>query len=208
MLFHVARVYVQYLCQISILTLERSRSKFKVKTAVLKIFQVVIGRPWFKTSSPNFWQSNRYWVKREVMLVWNMTVTKFKAAAGVCGLWPTLYVRFSCIQRKRWPHFTPAFCHVCCWQLLWHVDAFRRRFRKIDNHTCTDIIYGDHSGRCIFCALKVTEHSDWIDDRLQCCQGFETTMREITLPSIGVGDVWQVPPAKKNREKYFSGKLL
>lgn len=40
-------------------------------------------------------------------------------------------------------------------QMLWHVDAFRRRFRKLDDHTCTDVIYGEHSGRCIFCALKV-----------------------------------------------------
>jgi len=36
----------------------------------------------------------------------------------------------------------------------------------------------------------------------QCCQGFETTMREIyPLPSIGVGDGWKVPPPKKNNGK-------
>ena len=44
----------------------------------------------------------------------------------------------------------------------------------------------------------------------QCCQGFETTMREIyPHPSIGVGHGWQVPPPnKKNLENILFRQLL
>lgn len=34
-------------------------------------------------------------------------------------------------------------------QVLWHLDAFRRSFRQLGNHVCS----GDD---CIFCALKVS----------------------------------------------------
>ena len=55
-------------------------------------------------------------------------------------------------------------CILARFQVLWHVDTFRRRFRKLDDHTCTDAVYGERSGRCIFCALKVTPHLDRMID--------------------------------------------
>ena len=47
--FHEFNTDVQYPCQISFLTFERSRSKFKVKTAGLEL-QIVIDRSCFKLS--------------------------------------------------------------------------------------------------------------------------------------------------------------
>lgn len=38
---------------------------------------------------------------------------------------------------------------IAYFQVLWHLDAFRRSFRQLGNHVCS----GDD---CIFCALKVS----------------------------------------------------
>ena len=35
-----------------------------------------------------------------------------------------------------------------CWQVLWHLDVFRRNFRLLSGHSCM-------GNSCIFCALKV-----------------------------------------------------
>jgi len=52
----------------------------------------------------------------------------------------------------------------------------------------------------------LSEESDH-QSSLQCCQGFETTMREIyPLPSIDIGDRWQVPlPPKKIQKNFLLG---
>ena len=43
---------IQRMCQMSLLTFE-VKVKVKIKTAELKIFPSVIGRPWFEIFSPN-----------------------------------------------------------------------------------------------------------------------------------------------------------
>ena len=60
----------------SVLTIERSRSKSKVKTAVLKMFHILaIARLWFTISSPNLAIRHK-WFRDEIWLL-----SKFKMAA-------------------------------------------------------------------------------------------------------------------------------
>ena len=68
---------VQHMRQISLLTVERSRSKFKVITAILKYLQIVIARPLFKYIH-QIWQSDSYWNTRTYNFC-NVTFDKMTA---------------------------------------------------------------------------------------------------------------------------------
>lgn len=50
----------------------------------------------------------------------------------------TFYSSYACVLNE-----------ILFFQVLWHLDAFRRSFRQLGNHVCS----GDD---CIFCALKVS----------------------------------------------------
>lgn len=57
-------------------------------------------------------------------------------------------VRVIAVARAQF--YTPLKIHFLLFQVLWHLDIFRRSFRELSGHACM-------RESCIFCALKVSQ---------------------------------------------------